>query len=222
MDDSLVAECGHKIDRALADPYAAEYLKAFYDASTRYVGRSFALIGNNPPGDIVPDDLLAVTMMGGSFNARNIRRLLDPDSPARAAILTKLRAVRQGNVLGRSSGAQIVAGKQLGAEIALKLNVVPGSASVTKLCARKRPSFLPICDSVVGQYFWLGADELLSTLNEAFTRERRQAVRTLAQHATALGGTNLNDVPTLRLLDSVIWMTCSNAAERTRDALKGH
>lgn len=93
-----------------------------------------------------------------------------------------------------------------------------GRTHRSKLLARKRPRLVPIVDSVIRSALTplLGQDEWVS-LREAF-REHSE-LRSGIEGVRPLGGAA--DVTLLRLLDSAIWMWCSNGrgAKRARTGM---
>lgn len=207
------------IDEDLDDPDAAQFLRQFYDPSSNYAGATYLDLGKNDPNNIIEDDLLAVTLLEVRFHPRSVRRLLDRNSPARRAVLDQLKAVPPGVELGPADIKTVDLAWQFCRSVH---DLLGGSqwVAIGKLCARKRPALIPIQDSVMNDRLDLRHGGFWLTTRALLDDQRRARLRQLALDADPSGSLGLAGIPTLRLLDTVVWMRHSKGAEPTRRRLR--
>jgi hypothetical protein len=90
--------------------------------------------------------------------------------------------------------------------------------TASKICARKRPALIPVRDSVVVEEIRLPNTDFRIdwALLRALVRDQEivAALDALAADAGAIGA-DLQGVPTLRLLDSAVWMHRRNIGDRS-------
>jgi hypothetical protein len=198
---SELARCGRRVDDDLISSQTPLLVREFYDPATEYGGHSFLTLGTNERNEINEDDLLAVILLGVTFNALNVRRLLDRESRARQQLIHALTAVPSD--LDLTSEIELASGFRQAVH-----EVVGGSqgVAVQKLCARKRPRLMPIVDSVVWKRLALRSGGSWYTIKELLDPRRRETLTAIARQAENDGVVRLDDVPELRLFDTVIWM----------------
>ena len=76
-DDSTAAVIAGRLDLLLADPFVPALVRRYFDPATPFAGHTFDTLGDNPPHEIVADDLLAVSLLDVAFGADAVRALLN-------------------------------------------------------------------------------------------------------------------------------------------------
>jgi Family of unknown function (DUF6308) len=61
----------------LATPRLGDAVARYFDPVQPFAGQTFDSLGNNPPDQIIPDDLLAVTLLDVRWTPLDVRHLLD-------------------------------------------------------------------------------------------------------------------------------------------------
>ncbi|CAN5199094.1 hypothetical protein BH20ACT22_BH20ACT22_14780 [soil metagenome] len=204
------------IDTLLEDP-AAELVDAFYrrdgahDLSPRtdFVGELFTSLGEADPNAFEPVDLLAVHLMGMRFTVTATETLLNSKKERDEVcdLLSEIPCnvdIWDANAdLSDSSAASRLWQRLVGFE-----NGYDGIGWVTagKLLARKRPRLIPVIDNVIVTLV-PGTTDGYWALLQGYLRseERRRKVDSLRH-----GKIPSFLTPTLRLLDTAIWMRGSN------------
>lgn len=207
-----------QIDALLAPP-AAELVAAFYlpdvarkhSTKANFVGELFTTLGNAVSDSFEASDLVAVHLMGMTFRPSAVRALLEPGE-GQDAISRLLRDIPNADIW--SDDADFKVANVLWHRLAKDMkSTYPGINWVTagKLLARKRPALLPVVDEVIttlvpdppDDYWQLFRDYLqLSGRVERVEGLRPQGIGSAA-------------TPTLRLLDTAIWMRGSRGPART-------
>jgi hypothetical protein len=160
---------------------------------------TFADLGHNPPDEIIADDLLAVALLDITWRPQAIRILLGSHKHQFTELLAALpRATHLWN-------APDVIMKHIDA-IWDALTVIEGigTASASKLLARKRPRLCPISDSVVIKAIDVPGrtwDVLRCLLQDPDARVGVEALRPVTASEASL----------LRLLDVAIWVLHSRS-----------
>ncbi len=184
----------------LATPRLCDAVARYFDDEQPFAGKTFDLLGDNPPDRIVPDDLLAVTLLDVRWKPLAARRLLH----GRAAQVTGLlHAVDDETEIGTPEGS-----KQLDAAEPLwdLLYRLPGVRDTTasKLLARKRPRLIPITDSIIVSAVGTPGETWV-TLQHCFQDDLfRQQVESLRPKDT-------ERISLLRIFDVAIWMLFSQS-----------
>jgi len=201
------------IQDAVRSP-ADKLVNIFYNPLSGFSGDLLHNFGNNPANQFTADDLLAVSTFGIQFSPITIQRLV---ASSEADYLLEL--------LPRPSvplwkGALPLPGTPYGEiwELLLSLDGI-GITSASKLLARKRPALTPMLDSVVVKHLRLAKNgynltkaELvpaLESLAAAIADDELRANIDLLQPTPAHH--NATPIPTLRLLDTAIWMQQSGS-----------
>jgi hypothetical protein len=203
-------------------PGAAELVASFYDEDGPFAGSLFDNLGSNPSGQVVIDDLLAVSLLDVGFKPRAVKALLQQGAPD-GEIGVLLSAVPASRPLWEATDEDLAGATAIWSKIRdqSRKGVMSGVGSTkrSKLLARKRPHLAPIVDSVIRA-------ALHPHLNETSWRPMREALSdpALRGEIEALRpAKGASDVSLLRLLDTAAWMWCSNsqAARRARSGM-GH
>ena len=173
---------------------------AAYFSEPEFAGMTFSDLGRNPPDEIIADDLLAVSLLDITWRPQAIRILLGSHQRRLSAMLA---AIPQATDLWDASSDTMRPIDALWDALTAIDGV--GTASATKLLARKRPRLCPISDSVVIKAVdvphrtW---DVLRCLLQDPAARAEVEALRP----ATATGAS------LLRILDVALWASHSKSA----------
>jgi hypothetical protein len=202
------------VDRRLQDTAgAASALAHFYDPAGPNAGRTFLDLQPVDPDRVTVADLLAVTTLDVRVRPRAVRRLLDPGDD-RDEVGRKFSQVPQDADLAAVSAGDLMNAAELYWSVNQILGVDPWVVA-SKLCARKRPALIPVRDRTVVRLLGL-ADKPDYRKHWLVYRLllRDHAVvagveRAAADVAHTRGAPDLSNVPPLRLLDSLLWMTRS-------------
>jgi hypothetical protein len=173
---------------------------AAYFTAPAFAGMTFSNLGHNPLGEITSDDLLAVTLLDITWRPQVVRIVLGSQHRELSAML---RAIPSDLDLWDADD-----------EVSKRIDVLwdalididgIGTASATKLLARKRPRLCPISDSVVIKAVavphrtW---DVLRCLLQDPAARGQVEALRPAAAEEASL----------LRILDVILWISHSESA----------
>jgi hypothetical protein len=204
---------GERISALVTAPGTKDLVSAFYDPGGTFAGALFDTLGANPLKRFSGDDLLAVSLLDMGFKPRAVRGLLESDSAREIGSL--LRAVPSTVTIWEASDDVLMKATRLWAKIRSlneqRVLTGVGPTKTSKLLARKRPHLIPIVDSVIraamdplfGENEWLSLREALR--DAGLRREIHDLRPSGAEQAS-----------TLRLLDSAIWMWCSQSRDAKR------
>jgi hypothetical protein len=187
--------------RGLGDAVAA-----YFQPEEGFAGLSFTCLGSNPRDVVTPDDLLAVSLLDIAWRPETVRQLLDRRAAAVAGLLV---AIRSDLDLWQASEEDLAAVDPLW-DLLLRMPGV-GTATASKLLARKRPRLCPVSDKVVieavGVPGWTW-ETLRAMLQDPAARAEIEALRPACAAEVSL----------LRILDVAIWIrySRSRAAVRVR------
>ncbi len=198
-----------RLRETLTAPGLGQAMAAYFDPAEGFAGMSFCTLGHNPPGAVTADDLLAVSLLDIAWRPEAVRQLLGPQA---APVAGLLGAIPAGVNLWAASDADLATVDPLW-DALLEMPGV-GTATASKLLARKRPRLCPATDKVVIRAAALPGQtwEVLRCLLR--DPEARDAIEML-RPPEAAGAT------VLRLLDVAIWITHSPAREAQRARLVG-
>ena len=197
--DDAVRAAARRLEADLSAPGLGKAVAAYY-TDPAFAGMTFSNLGRNPRDEITADDLLAVSLLDITWRPEVVRILLGRQQRELAAMLAALP-----DDLDLWDADD---------EVSKRIDVVwdalvaidgIGTASATKLLARKRPRLCPISDSVVikaigvPQRTW---DVLGCLLKDQATRDRVEALRPAAAA----------DATLLRIVDVILWITHSESA----------
>jgi hypothetical protein len=198
-----------RLRETLTAPGLGQAMAAYFDPAEGFAGMSFCTLGHNPPGAVTADDLLAVSLLDIAWRPEAVRQLLGPQA---AQVAGLLGAIPAGVDLWAASDGELATVDPLW-DALLEMPGV-GTATASKLLARKRPRLCPATDKVVIRAAALPGQtwEVLRCLLR--DPEARDAIEML-RPPEAAGAT------VLRLLDVAIWITHSPAREAQRARLAG-
>jgi hypothetical protein len=197
--DDAVRAAARRLEADLSAPGLGKAVAAYY-TDPAFAGMTFSNLGRNPRDEITADDLLAVSLLDITWRPEVVRILLGRQQRELAAMLAALP-----DDLDLWDADD---------EVSKRIDVVwdalvaidgIGTASATKLLARKRPRLCPISDSVVikaigvPQRTW---DVLGCLLKDQAARDRVEALRPAAAA----------DATLLRIVDVILWITHSESA----------
>jgi hypothetical protein len=181
-------------------------LAAYFDPAEDFPGMSFSFLGRNPAGEVMADDLLAVSLLDIAWRPEAVRHLLGSQATAMSGLLADIPADLD---LWEASDADLTAVERLWAAL-LEVPGV-GGATAAKLLARKRLRLCPATDraairavGVPGQTW----ETMRYLLRDPEARAELEALRPAAAARESL----------LRILDVAIWVGhgTSHAARRAR------
>jgi Family of unknown function (DUF6308) len=196
--DGAVLAAARRLRDSLAAPGLDRAVAAYF-AERGFAGMTFADLGRNPPDEIIPDDLLAVSLLDISWRPEVVRILLGTHKRQFGELLAGLP--RATDLWDASSETM----KRIDAMWdALTAVEGIGTASASKLLARKRPRLCPISDSVVIKAVDVPGrtwDVLHCLLRDPAARARVEALRPASAAAASL----------LRILDVAVWVSHSRS-----------
>lgn len=179
---------------------------AYFSPQEDFAGLTFTTLGANPRDSVTADDLLAVSLLDITWRPEAVRHLLGGQAGNISGLLA---GVGDDLDLWEAPDAVLAAVGQLWAAL-VKLPGV-GTATASKLLARKRPRLCPVSDKVVIQavgvpgWTW---ETLRTMLQDECARKEIEELRPPAAAEVSL----------LRILDVAIWIrySRSRAASRVR------
>ncbi len=183
---------------------------AAYFREPSFAGVTFSDLGQNPPCEIIADDLLAVSLLDITWRPQVVRIVLVSH---RQQLSDLLAAIPQDVDLWDASDRALT-------NIDLMWDALTsiegiGTASATKLLARKRPRICPISDSLVIKAVDVPGrtwDVLRCLLQDPAARTEVEALRPAEASGASL----------LRILDVALWVTHSKsaAAQEVREKVR--
>lgn len=197
--DAAVAAAARRLRASLSTPGLGRAV-AIYFAEPEFAGMTFADLGSNPPGEITPDDLLAVSLLDITWRPPVVRALLGSRKQELGRMLAVLPEVTD---LWDATDDTL-------RDIDLLWDALTaiegiGTASASKLLARKRPRLCPISDNTVIKAVDVPGrtwDVLRCLLADPGARTEVEFLR-----PAAAGGATL-----LRILDVALWVSHSRTA----------
>ena len=198
-DEAAVQAATQRLRISLVTPGLDLAVAAYY-GEPGFAGVTFTDLGHNPPCEIIPDDLLAVALLDIAWHPQAVRTLLGSH---RQQFGEMLAALPRETDLWDASDEALRHIDRLWDALTAVYGI--GTASASKLLARKRPRLCPISDSVairaveVRVRTW---DLLRYLLQDPAARADVEALRP----AAAAGAS------TLRILDVAVWALHSRSA----------
>ncbi|HEY9240916.1 MAG TPA: DUF6308 family protein [Streptosporangiaceae bacterium] len=204
-----VRRAAGRLRETLAQPGVRPAVAAYFDPAAGFAGMTFGTLGDNPPDQLTPADLLAVSLLDITWRPDVVQRLLGSDRARLAGLLAGISA---------DVDLWLATDADLGAVDAAwdALLDIPGvgTASAAKLLARKRPRLCPITDKVVIRAVGLPGltwEVLRCLLQDPAARAEVEALRPPEAAGASL----------LRILDVAIWVAHSNSHDAQRARLAG-
>jgi hypothetical protein len=177
---------------------------AYFSPGEDFAGLSFTCLGSNPRAAVTASDLLAVSLLDIAWRPDAVRQLLDTSAATVAGLLS---AVRCDIDLWEASDEDLAAVDPLWE--ALRQMPGVGTATASKLLARKRPRLCPVSDKTVigavGVPGWTW-EALRTFLQDAAARAEIEALRPPPAAAVSV----------LRILDVAIWIRHSHSRVASR------
>jgi hypothetical protein len=197
-----------QVHQSIADlvgrPQAHGLVAAYFDPDRGFAGAMFdgldpnGLLADNPADRFTVDDIAATSLLDVRFGPTAVRALLGSQDIAMA-----LKAVPERLPLWKADEPELQVASRLWFLVRDIRGV--GRTRASKLLARKRPQFLPIVDSVIAEALQLHVD-MWRPLAEALKGEHlRHAIDDLRPEQVS------QKISTLRLLDVLVWMSCSRS-----------
>jgi Family of unknown function (DUF6308) len=177
----------------------ASAVAAYFSPAEDFAGLSFTCLGSNPRNAVTASDLLAVSLLDITWRPEAVRQLLDTSAPMVSGLLS---AICSDIDLWEVSDEDLAAVDPLWDALLLMPGV--GTATASKLLARKRPRLCPVSDKVVIQavgvpgWTW---EALRTFLQDPAARAEIDALRPPSAAAVSL----------LRILDVAIWIRHSHS-----------
>ena len=211
--DQMVRSAARRLRANLSAPGLRQAVTAYFQ-DPGFAGSTFSNLGRNPAREIVADDLLAVSLLDITWRPEVVRILLVSHKQELSRLLTAIP--RDVDLWDASDGA--LTNIDLMWEALTSIEGI-GTASATKLLARKRPRICPISDNLVIKAVDVPGrtwDVLRCLLRDPAARADVEALRP-AEAATA---------SLLWILDVALWVTHSKSAAtqevREKAGLQSH
>jgi len=198
--DDEVRAAARRLRDGLAAPGLSQAVAAYF-CEPEFAGMTFSDLGRNPPDEVTADDLLAVSLLDIVWRPQVVRLLLGSLGPRLSEMLATIPQATDlwdadDDTLRRIDGLW---------EALIAVDGI-GTASATKLLARKRPRLCPISDHVVIKAVDVPGrtcDVLRCLLQDPATRAEVEALRP----AGAAGAT------LVRILDVALWVAHGSTAQ---------
>ena len=197
--DDAVRAAARRLEADLSAAGLGKAVAAYY-TDPAFAGMTFSNLGRNPRDEITADDLLAVSLLDITWRPEVVRILLG----SRQRELSALLATLPGDLDLWDADDEVSKRIDVVWDALVAIDGI-GTASATKLLARKRPRLCPISDHVVikaigvPQRTW---DVLRCLLKDQAARDRVEALRPAAAA----------DATLLRIVDVILWITHSESA----------
>ncbi|MBD8871151.1 DUF6308 family protein [Nocardioides donggukensis] len=197
-------EARRRIDQLVGSPHAQPLVDAYFEPERGFAGSVFdgldeyGLLADNPPGRFTGDDIAASSLLDVRFGPKAVRTLLTSQELADA-----LDAVPPRCPLWEADQPELQAASGLWSLI----REIPGvgRTKASKLLARKRPELVPIVDSVISEALQLRFDTWRPIADALKDEGLRQRIDDLRPTRVT------KPISTLRILDVVVWMSCSRS-----------
>jgi hypothetical protein len=197
-----------QVDESIADlisrPRAHELVAAYFDPDRGFAGAMFdgldpnGLLADNPADRFTVDDIAATSLLDVRFGPTAVRALLGSQD-----ISFALKAVPERLPLWKADEPEL----QLANDLWILVRDIGGvgRTRTSKLLARKRPDLVPIVDSVVAKALQLHVDTWRPLAQALEGEHLRHAIDDLRPEHVS------QKISTLRLLDVLVWMSCSRS-----------
>jgi Family of unknown function (DUF6308) len=197
--DDAVRDAASRIGDGLAAPGLRGGVAAYFDPDVGFAGMTFDGLGSNPPNEVTADDLLAVSLLDIMWQPSAIRNLLGAGAEKVSGMLAGISCEID---LWDASDADLATVDPLWAAL-LDMDGV-GTATASKLLARKRPRLCPVSDRVVIRAADVPGrtwEVLRFLLKDAGARAAVERLRPPSAAGASL----------LRILDVAIWIRYSHS-----------
>lgn len=197
--DQDVESAARRLRASLTMPGLSHAVAAYFN-EPGFAGMTFSDLGHNPPHEFTADDLLAVSLLDITWRPQVVRVLLQTH---RQQIGELLADIPTDVDLWDASDVNLKSIDILW-DVLTSIEGI-GTASATKLLARKRPRLCPISDSLVIKAVDVPGrtwDVLRCLLFDPAARADVEALRPAAAA----------DASVLRILDVALWVSHSKSA----------
>lgn len=197
--DSDVHSAARRLRASLVTPGLDRAVAAYF-REPGFAGITFSDLGQNPPCEIIADDLLAVSLLDITWRPQVVRIVLVSHKQELSEMLC---AIQQDIDLWEASDQALTNIDLMWGALTSIEGI--GTASATKLLARKRPRICPISDSLVIKAVDVPGrtwDVLRCLLQDRGARSEVEALRPAEAAGASL----------LRILDVALWVTHSKSA----------
>ena len=197
--DAVVHTAACRLQASLATPGLRRAVASYFQEPS-FAGMTFSDLGLNPPCEFTADDLLAVSLLDITWRPQVVRILLLSHKQQLGRLLADLPQDLDLWDAGDDALRQI----DFLWDVLTSIEGI-GTASATKLLARKRPRLCPISDNLVIKAVDVPGrtwDVLRALLRDPLARADVEALRPdEAAHASLL-----------RILDVALWVSHSRSA----------
>jgi transposase len=197
--DQVVQSAALRLRASLVSPGLRQAVAAYF-RDPGFAGMTFSELGSNPPYEIVADDLLAVSLLDITWRPQVVRILLVTHKRELSRLLAEIpRAVDLWDATDDD-----LRSIDLMWDALISIEGI-GTASATKILARKRPRVCPISDSLVIKAVDVPGrtwDVLRCLLQDPLARTDVEALRPPEAATASL----------LRVLDVALWVSHSKSA----------
>ncbi|WP_444947421.1 DUF6308 family protein [Micromonospora ureilytica] len=212
---ALAAAHDAALDALKDTELAGRRLGRYYDPMGKFAGATYRTVLPNDPGQIAAADLFAVTLLSVRLRPAAVRRLLE-DERHSDAVQRRLSAVPGDADLAEANAATLIDASALYEDVKRALASPKPAKSdpwvtASKLCARKRPSLLPVRDRKVRELLRIRprSDHRRDWLiHRGLMRDStiRRLLHDARSNATTEAGSRVDvrDSP-LRVLDVALW-----------------
>lgn len=197
--DSDVHSAACRLRASLVTPGLGRAVAAYF-REPNFAGMTFGELGQNPPCEITADDLIAVSLLDITWRPQVVRILLVSHKRELSALLA---AIPQDLDLWDAPDDALTSIDVMWDALTCIEGI--GTASATKLLARKRPRLCPISDSLVIKVVDVPGrtwDVLRCLLRDPAARAEVEALRPV----------EAADATLLRILDVALWVSHSKSA----------
>ena len=197
--DQTVRSAARRLRASLATPGLRQAVAAYF-RDPNFAGMTFSDLGSNPPNEIVADDLLAVALLDITWRPQVVRILLVTHKKELSRLLADIPEA----VDIWEATDEALRNIDLIWDALTSIEGI-GTASATKLLARKRPRICPISDSLVIKAIDVPGrtwDVLRCLLQDPSARADVEALKPPEAATASL----------LRILDVALWVSHSKSA----------
>jgi hypothetical protein len=141
-----VPAAAQRLRESLAVPGLPRAVATYFSPDEAFAGLTFTGLGSNPRAQVTPDDLLAVSLLDIAWRPEAVRQLLGSDAKTVSRLLDAISSTTD---LWEATDEDLAAVDPLW-DLLTRMPGV-GTATASKLLARKRPRLCPVSDKVVIQ-----------------------------------------------------------------------
>jgi hypothetical protein len=197
--DDAVRAAAHRLQVDLAANGLGQAVRTYFTAPA-FAGMTFSRLGRNPPDEIIADDLLAVTLLDITWRPEVVRILLGSQHRELSSMLAAIPS----DLDLWDADDEVSKHIDVLWDALVAIDGI-GTASATKLLARKRPRLCPISDSVVIKA--IGVPHRTWSVLRCFLQDPASRAQVEALRPAAAAEASL-----LRILDVILWIAHSETA----------